>query len=89
MTYAILEHFNGWEVNALAARLIARFGHWGLILLKFSSVIVVVGVCEAIGRVRPRTAKCLAVVAIAIGALPVGVGLLQLAVWLGWGSGPP
>lgn len=90
VTYSILEHFNGWEVNALAARLIDHFGHWGLIALKFSSVIVVVGVCEAVGRVRPRAARMLAVSAIVIGAMPVGVGLLQLAVWVGWGgAGPP
>lgn len=86
VTYAILEHFNGWEVNALAARLVERYGHWGLILLKFSSVVVVIGVCELVGRARPRLGRGLAIAAIVMGALPVGIGLLQVAAWLGFGE---
>lgn len=89
VTYAILNYFDGWEVNALAARLVERFDHWGLIALKFASVIVVVGVCETIGRVRPRLGRGLASAAILLGALPVGVGLLQLALWVGWGGPTP
>lgn len=84
VTYSILEHFDGWEVNLLAAHLIERFGNWGLIGLKFSSVVVVVCVCEAVGRARASAGRWLAIAAIVVGALPVGIGLLQLAAWLGW-----
>lgn len=89
VTYAILAYFNGWEVNVLAARLVDRFDHWGLILLKFSSVIVVIAVCELVGRVRPATGRRVATAAIVVGALPVGLGLLQLALWTGVGGGEP
>jgi hypothetical protein len=86
VTHTILYHFDGREVNALAAELVERFGHWGLIGLKFASVIVVVAVCETVGRTRPRVGLGLAVAAIVVGALPVGIGLLQLAVWIRAGA---
>ena len=46
LTHLILERFGGWEVNRIADRLIQMMGLWGLILLKFSTVIVVVVICE-------------------------------------------
>jgi uncharacterized membrane protein len=85
VTHTILHHFDGWEVNVLAARLVERFGHWGLIGLKFCSVILVVMVCETVGRQRPNLGKVLAVLSIVVGGLPVVIGLLQLVVWVGGG----
>lgn len=86
VTHTILHHFDGREVNLLAARLIERFGHWGLIGLKFASVIVVVLVCEFVGRARPGLGRGLVILAVVLGAFPVGIGLLQLAAWVGWGA---
>lgn len=82
LTYVILEHFQGWEVNRLANALIGLFGEWGLIGLKFSTVVVVIVICEYVGRRALRSGRLLARFAIAMAALPVGVGLLQLTAWL-------
>lgn len=81
MTYAIIWKLGGREVNAIAARLVEHLGHWGLILLKFATVIVVVGVCEFVGRTRPALGRRLAVAAIVSSAFPVGYGVVQVAAW--------
>jgi hypothetical protein len=81
MTYAIIWKLGGREVNAIAARLVEHLGHWGLIVLKFATVIVVVGVCEFVGRTRPGLGRRLAVAAIVSSAFPVGYGVVQVAAW--------
>lgn len=81
MTYAIIWKLGGREVNAIAARLVEHLGHWGLIVLKFATVIVVVGVCEFVGRRRPGLGRRLAVAAIVSSAFPVGYGVVQVAAW--------
>lgn len=82
LTYIILERFDGSEVNQIANHMIKLAGLWGLILLKFSTVIVVVLICEYVGRRRRRLGKAVAIWAIAMSALPVGIGLLQLGAWV-------
>lgn len=82
LTYVIIGELGGREVNLVAGHLVERFGHWGLIGLKFSSVILVVGVCELVGRMKPHTGKSLAVLAIVLGAFPVGAGIVQIVAWM-------
>src|SRR6185436_3338675 len=81
VTHLILSQLGGSELNILADRLIDRFGTWGLVGLKYSTVMLVVVVCEAVGRRRPTLGKWLATLAVVLSALPVGLGLLQVAVW--------
>ncbi len=78
LTYVVLR-LGGIEVNAVAARAIEVGGLWGLIALKFASVILVVLICEMVAERRPATARRLAVFAIAASALPVLVASGQLA----------
>lgn len=87
VTTAIIHHFEGWEANHLANHLIERFGLWGLIGLKYATVVFVVLVCEYVGRINDRKGRALAVLAIVISALPVGLGLLQVYLWSGGGGG--
>ncbi|MBI1190888.1 MAG: hypothetical protein GC200_09445 [Tepidisphaera sp.] len=89
LTYAFIYRIGGEEVNLIAARLVERYEHWGLIGLKYSSVILVIGVCEVVGRRNLRTGRLLAIVAIVISAFPVGYGLLQLLAWLHFGGPGP
>lgn len=85
VTTAIIEHFNGREVNKLANHLIEQYGLWGLVGLKFSTVIFVIMVCEFLGRRNFAKGKRLATLAIVISALPVGLGLIQVYLWSrGW-----
>ncbi len=85
LTYTIIYRLGGREVNAVAARLVERFEHWGLIGLKFATVIVVVATCEAVGRRRLVLGRRLVIAAIVLSAMPVGVGLVQIVAWLNHG----
>ena len=65
------------EANTFAQWSIEQFGTWGLIGLKFLSVIVVVAICEHIGRRRPRLGHGLALLAIFLSLLPIAAALVQ------------
>lgn len=67
----------GQEVNVLADAVIAHAGLKGILLYKFCLVILVVLLCEVVGRRRPRLGRKLALGAIAITALPVVLSLAQ------------
>jgi uncharacterized membrane protein len=79
VTITVLVHLGAREVNMLAQRSIDLFGTWGLIGLKFLSVILVVGICEFVGRRRPRAGKRLATAAILISLIPVVSAAIQAA----------
>lgn len=81
VTHQILHHFQGSEVNKIADALIRLYGLAGMIGLKYASIIVVVLVCEFVGRRKYRLGRGLAIAAICISSMPVGVGLLQLWAW--------
>jgi uncharacterized membrane protein len=91
-TVTLLVHLGAHEVNMIAQRAIELFGTWGLIGLKFASVLLVIGICETIGRRRLSTGRNLATAAILISLLPiaaaVGQILFVLAVseleWIDW-----
>ena len=51
--------YGGWEVNALAAWIIRRFGIVGLAFYKFALVTFVVLVCQFIYSSHPKTARWL------------------------------
>jgi hypothetical protein len=65
-------------VNTIADAAIQRFGFWGLIGLKFATVVLVVAICEHIGRKRPATGKRIAEWAVAISAIPVVIAVVQV-----------
>ena len=67
------------EVNTFAQWTIDRFGTWGIIGLKFLSVIVVVAICEHVGRRRPMLGRTLAFGAIFVSLLPIASALVQVA----------
>lgn len=86
VTYFIIWRLGGREVNAVANHLVQQYGHWGLIMLKFSSIVLVVAICEWVGRQRELRGRRLATAAVVISALPVGAGLVQIFAWVGWGT---
>ncbi len=89
VTYVIVYRLGGSEVNQIAHNLLELFGHWGLIGLKFATVILVVAVCELVGRPRPALGRRIALSAIVISAMPVGSGLLQVLAWTHLFDGVP
>lgn len=78
LTNTILHHFGGVEVNGLAANIIEAGGFWGLIVFKMATAVLVISICEHIGRVRIATARRIAEWAIAISAIPSVLSLAQL-----------
>src|SRR5262245_4089370 len=61
VTVTVLVHLGAREVNTIARWTIDHSGTWGLIALKFLSVIVVIVICEHIGRRRATIGRSLAV----------------------------
>ena len=77
MTNTVMNYFGAREVNTIADKAIQLFGFWGLIGLKFATVVVVVGICEFVGMRRPSTGKKVAEWAVAISAVPVVLAIVQ------------
>ncbi len=80
MTNTVMHHFGAREVNTIADGAIQLFGFWGLIGLKFATVVVVVGICEFVGMRRPVMGKKVAEWAVAISAVPVALAIVQAIV---------
>jgi Domain of unknown function (DUF5658) len=78
VTVAVLVHLGAQEVNTFAQWSIEQFGTWGLIGLKFLSVVLVVLICEYIGQRRAALGRRLAVAAIFLSLLPVAAALAQV-----------
>ena len=76
-TWMILR-VGGREVNAIADWIIRNHDLRGLVLYKFALVIIVVLVCEIVGRHRPVTGLKLARWAIVLSAFPTVVGGVHL-----------
>ena len=68
----------GTEVNVIADAVIANAGLQGILIYKFCLVLLVVMICEVVGRRRARIGRNLARSAIAITALPVVLSIAQL-----------
>jgi len=79
LTATVLAHLGMREANTFAQWSINHFGTWGLIGLKFLSVIAVVMICEFIGRRDRRRGRRLAVLAIVLSLVPVTAALAQSA----------
>lgn len=77
ITWIIL-HAGGSELNTIAAKAIELGNKWGIVSLKFLTVIVFVLACERIGRSRSDLGRRLAIAAVAVSAAPPMIGILQL-----------
>lgn len=82
ITVTVLVHLGAEEINTFAQKSIDLFGTWGLIGLKFLSVILVVTICEFVGRRRPRAGSRLASAAIGLSLIPIGAATAQILVIL-------
>jgi len=68
----------GTELNALADWIIRRHDVYGMVSFKFLTVVLVVLICEVVGRRRYQTGRKLARWAVAISTLPALVGAAHL-----------
>jgi hypothetical protein len=69
----------GSEVNVIARKVIGAAGLPGALALKFATVIIVVLICEFVGRRSPSAGRRLAAVAVVLNFVPVAVGAALLA----------
>lgn len=68
----------GTEVNAVAAWIISRHKLPGLVVFKFLTVVLVVLICEVVGRHRHEVGAKLARWAVVISTFPIVVGAFHL-----------
>jgi hypothetical protein len=68
----------GSEVNALANWIIERWDVPGMVVFKFALVVIVIVLCEIIGRRKDQTGRRLAEWAIALTVIPVALALIQM-----------
>jgi hypothetical protein len=85
VTVTVLKHLGFREANSFAQKSIDYFGTWGLIGLKFISVILVVVICEYVGRHRERVGRTLATLAIMASLFPVAFAMIQLLIGMAQG----
>ncbi len=81
VTVTVLVHYGAKEVNSIAQASIERFDTWGLVGLKFLTLVIVVAICEYIGRRHERLGRMLATIAIAASLMPVLAATTQVF-WL-------
>jgi len=80
LTTIVILELGGREANGIADAVLQHAGPGGLLVMKYASVMLVVCICEFLAERRPRSGRFVAVVAVALSALPVAVGWAQLAV---------
>jgi hypothetical protein len=79
----------GAEANALANWIIERWDVPGMVVFKFLLVLLVVVLCEIIGRYKEQTGRRIAEWAVAITAIPVILALIQMGLDLYFWFQPP
>ncbi|MCP4249321.1 MAG: hypothetical protein GY778_19945 [bacterium] len=82
----IVLRVGGREVNAVAADVLHHRGLTGMIIFKFSLVLLIIVMCEVIGRRRDQAARRLAKICIAVTAIPIVAAFAQL--WMVRGELP-
>jgi len=71
LTMFVLYLWGGYEVNPIAAAIIDHMGfHWA-VAFKFGLVVLVIVICEILGRRHDPTGRKLATASVVISALPV------------------
>ena len=70
MTFVILT-LGGWEANAIAASIMAKFGLAGMVVFKMVMTSVAIVIAEEVGRRDERKGRKFAEYAIVISAFPV------------------
>ena len=80
MLTTVIMAADGHELNTVADRVIQRWGLPGLVVFKFAFVLLVIFICEIVGRRNDKTGRRLAEWSVAITAIPVVVSVIQLLV---------
>ena len=81
-TYLVL-WFGGSEANKIANWVLNKFGFTGMIWFKFALVVVVILICEFVGRRKPSAGRLLIHLSLLVTCFPVVIasGLLIIESW--------
>jgi hypothetical protein len=71
LTILVLYAWKGHEVNPIAAAIIRHMGFQWTVAFKFALIVLVIIICEVVGRLNDRTGWKLAMAGIALSAFPV------------------
>ena len=71
LTLLVFYLLAGHEVNPLAALVIQHMGFQGTVVFKLALIVLVIIICEIVGRSDDRTGRTLAIVAVVIAAVPI------------------
>ena len=71
LTILVLYAWKGHEVNPIAAAIIAHMGFQWTVVFKYALIVLVIIICEVVGRRNDRTGWKLAMVGIMLSAFPV------------------
>ncbi|HEV2296038.1 MAG TPA: DUF5658 family protein [Tepidisphaeraceae bacterium] len=74
----IVLHAGGREANAIAAAVLNRFGLGGMVVFKFALVILVIVLCETVGRRNRDAGRRLATWAVGLTCVPLVIAVLLL-----------
>ena len=78
LTMLVLYWWTGREVNPIAAAIISHMGFGWTIVFKFALIVLVIVICEIVGRYNDRTGRRLAIAAVVISAVPVAYSFALL-----------
>ena len=77
MTWIIL-YLGGWEANPVARHVLDAFGMNGMVVFKMSLVVLVIVLCEWVGRKSHIAGKRLAIAGVVVTCIPVILAFLLL-----------
>jgi hypothetical protein len=77
LTWLILAA-SGVEANPVAAAVIDRFGFRGMIVYKFALMVVVIVLCERVGRRNDRAGRRVITLGVAVTSLPIVLSFAML-----------
>lgn len=78
MTLIVLFGWMGYEANPLAAAVIHQMGFGATIAFKFATILLVIVICEWVGRKRNELGRGLALSAVLVHAMVVGYSFALL-----------
>ncbi|MCC5828401.1 MAG: hypothetical protein JJU36_03040 [Phycisphaeraceae bacterium] len=78
---SLILHLGGREVNVIANAVLMQWDLLGLTIYKFSLVLLVIVLCEMIGRLKEHLGRMVSGLAVAITAFPVVAATVQLVLY--------
>ncbi len=80
-TWVLLWHFGGQEVNSVARYVLEEWDLIGIVVYKFTLVVVVILICEVVGRQRYDLGRRVSRLGVIVTCFPVIAALVQMLLY--------